>query len=87
MVVREGSNVTLKCAARGSPQPNIIWRREGSEPIAITGQREGKQRKLMISFSAFSPRLNAISLSLTLSFSYFLSFYLKKNGANFADFY
>ncbi|KAG5676523.1 hypothetical protein PVAND_006352 [Polypedilum vanderplanki] len=40
MVVREGSNVTLKCAARGSPQPTIIWRREGGEPIALTGQRE-----------------------------------------------
>lgn len=42
MVVREGSNVTLKCAARGSPTPNITWRREGSEPIAIHGGREGK---------------------------------------------
>ena len=42
MVVREGSNVTLKCAARGSPQPNITWRREGGESIAISGQREGK---------------------------------------------
>jgi hypothetical protein len=41
MVVREGSNVTLKCAARGSPTPNITWRREGSEPIVIAGQREG----------------------------------------------
>lgn len=41
MVVREGSNVTLKCAARGSPTPNITWRREGSEPIVISGQREG----------------------------------------------
>ncbi|XP_055542497.1 lachesin-like [Wyeomyia smithii] len=34
MVVREGSNVTLKCAASGSPQPSIIWRREGNEPIS-----------------------------------------------------
>lgn len=42
MVVREGSNVTLKCAARGSPTPNITWRREGSEPIVISGHREGK---------------------------------------------
>lgn len=42
MVVREGSNVTLKCAARGSPTPNITWRRESSEPIVITGKREGK---------------------------------------------
>lgn len=41
MVVREGSNVTLKCAARGSPTPSITWRREGSEPIVISGHREG----------------------------------------------
>ncbi|CRK94221.1 CLUMA_CG007736, isoform A [Clunio marinus] len=40
MVVREGSNVTLKCAARGSPTPNITWRREGSEPIALAGNKE-----------------------------------------------
>lgn len=34
--------MTLKCAARGSPQPTIAWRRENGEPIAITGQRDGK---------------------------------------------
>ncbi|XP_053673913.1 lachesin-like [Anopheles nili] len=34
MVVREGSNVTLKCAASGSPTPTIMWRREGNEPIS-----------------------------------------------------
>lgn len=42
MVVREGSNVTLKCAARGSPTPSITWRREAGDPIAISGHREGK---------------------------------------------
>ena len=50
MVVREGSNVTLKCAARGSPTPNITWRREGSEPIVIFGQREGGGKYLMNQF-------------------------------------
>uniref|UniRef100_A0A182PSA2 Ig-like domain-containing protein n=1 Tax=Anopheles epiroticus TaxID=199890 RepID=A0A182PSA2_9DIPT len=34
MVVREGSNVTLKCAASGSPTPSIMWRRESNEPIS-----------------------------------------------------
>ena len=33
LVVREGSDVTLKCAAAGSPTPNITWRREHSELI------------------------------------------------------
>ncbi|KAG4065437.1 hypothetical protein HA402_005556 [Bradysia odoriphaga] len=37
MVVKEGSNVTLKCAATGSPPPIITWRREGGEPISLSG--------------------------------------------------
>ncbi|XP_037032212.1 neurotrimin isoform X2 [Bradysia coprophila] len=37
MVVKEGSNVTLKCAATGSPAPIITWRREGGEPISLSG--------------------------------------------------
>ncbi|KAH8269274.1 hypothetical protein KR018_000401 [Drosophila ironensis] len=35
MVIREGSNVTLKCAATGSPTPTITWRREGGELIPL----------------------------------------------------
>ncbi|XP_069702849.1 opioid-binding protein/cell adhesion molecule homolog isoform X2 [Periplaneta americana] len=39
MVVREGTNVTLRCAATGSPQPTVTWRREGGENIPLgTGQ-------------------------------------------------
>ncbi|XP_017786979.1 PREDICTED: neuronal growth regulator 1-like [Nicrophorus vespilloides] len=41
MVVREGSNVSLRCAARGSPEPTIAWRREGGEAIPLgNGQEE-----------------------------------------------
>ncbi|XP_015433825.1 PREDICTED: neurotrimin-like [Dufourea novaeangliae] len=39
MVVREGSNVTLRCAATGSPKPTIVWRREDGQPIFL-GKRE-----------------------------------------------
>ena len=42
MVVTEGSNVTLKCVATGSPTPTITWRREGGEPISLPGGAEGK---------------------------------------------
>lgn len=35
MVIREGSNVTLKCAATGSPAPTITWRRESGDPIPV----------------------------------------------------
>ena len=44
MVVREGSNVTLKCAATGSPSPNITWRREGGEKIMLLGGSEGESK-------------------------------------------
>ncbi|XP_065204565.1 lachesin-like isoform X2 [Planococcus citri] len=35
MVVREGSNVSLRCAASGSPAPNITWKRENGEIIPL----------------------------------------------------
>ncbi|XP_046420785.1 lachesin-like [Neodiprion pinetum] len=38
MVVREGSNVTLRCSATGSPKPNITWRREDGSLIQLMGQ-------------------------------------------------
>ncbi|EDW03067.1 GH10697 [Drosophila grimshawi] len=40
MVIREGSNVTLKCAATGSPTPTITWRREGGELIPLPSGAE-----------------------------------------------
>lgn len=33
MVVQEGSNVSLRCVAAGSPEPSILWKREDGEPI------------------------------------------------------
>ncbi|XP_017779903.1 PREDICTED: neurotrimin-like, partial [Nicrophorus vespilloides] len=39
MIVRERSNVNLKCVAKGSPEPSITWKREGGEPIQLlTGE-------------------------------------------------
>nr|XP_034186692.1 limbic system-associated membrane protein-like isoform X1 [Osmia lignaria] len=35
MVVREGSNVTLRCTATGSPEPNIVWKREDGQKIIL----------------------------------------------------
>ncbi|XP_077288081.1 neurotrimin-like [Arctopsyche grandis] len=40
LAVREGSNVTLRCAATGAPQPQITWRRESSEPIQLPSGEE-----------------------------------------------
>ncbi|XP_037912590.1 lachesin isoform X2 [Hermetia illucens] len=35
MVVREGTNVTLVCKARGYPEPYVMWRREDGEEMVI----------------------------------------------------
>ncbi|XP_046673788.1 lachesin-like isoform X1 [Homalodisca vitripennis] len=40
MVIREGQNVTLRCAASGSPTPNVTWRREGGEGIPLGNGQE-----------------------------------------------
>lgn len=36
MVVREGSNVTLRCAATGTPEPTVTWRREAGGTISLS---------------------------------------------------
>lgn len=48
MVVREGSNVTLKCAATGSPEPTITWRRENGVAIELANGTEGKYHTNLI---------------------------------------
>ncbi|CRK97376.1 CLUMA_CG010766, isoform B [Clunio marinus] len=35
VIVREGSNITLKCRAHGSPQPTIKWKRDDNSKINI----------------------------------------------------
>lgn len=41
MVVREGSNVTLRCAATGTPEPTVTWRRETGGTISLSNWHEG----------------------------------------------
>ncbi|KAK0079050.1 hypothetical protein PV325_001790, partial [Microctonus aethiopoides] len=41
MVVREGSNVTFRCSATGSPAPNITWRREDGQIFLGNDQKDG----------------------------------------------
>lgn len=38
MVVREGTNVTLMCKARGYPEPYVMWRREDGDEMSIAGE-------------------------------------------------
>lgn len=42
MVAREGSNVTMRCAAKGTPEPKIIWKREGGASIPLGPSSEGE---------------------------------------------
>ncbi|XP_076361942.1 lachesin-like [Tachypleus tridentatus] len=35
IITKEGTNVTLKCRAKGYPEPSISWRRENDEPIPL----------------------------------------------------
>lgn len=38
MVVREGTNVSLQCRARGYPEPYVMWRREDGDEMSIAGE-------------------------------------------------
>ncbi|XP_057663208.1 lachesin isoform X1 [Diorhabda carinulata] len=40
MVVDEGSNVSLQCVAKGSPEPSIMWKREDGEVIRFQNGTE-----------------------------------------------
>ncbi|XP_057335398.1 lachesin-like isoform X1 [Microplitis mediator] len=40
MVVRENSNVTLRCAATGTPEPTVTWRREAGGMITLSNWHE-----------------------------------------------
>lgn len=35
MIVREGSNISLRCKATGSPTPTVKWKRDDNTKIAI----------------------------------------------------
>lgn len=38
IIVDEGSDVSLRCVASGSPEPNISWKREDGEFISLDGE-------------------------------------------------
>lgn len=42
VIVREGSNVTLRCRAAGSPTPMVKWKRDSMEKIAINKSLVGE---------------------------------------------
>lgn len=42
VIVREGSNITLKCRAHGSPTPTIKWKRDDNSKININKSLSGE---------------------------------------------
>lgn len=58
MVVREGSNVSLRCEATGSPTPNITWRREDGELIILGKNQGNKQEGKLLTRVALHVRRN-----------------------------
>jgi len=48
MVVREGSNVTLRCAATGTPEPTVTWRREAGGTISLSNWQGTYLRILLL---------------------------------------
>lgn len=42
VIVREGSNVSLRCRASGSPTPVVKWKRDSMEKIAINKSLVGE---------------------------------------------
>jgi hypothetical protein len=50
MVVREGTNVTLSCKAKGFPEPYVMWRREDGDEMSISGENGERERNFPINF-------------------------------------
>lgn len=42
VIVREGSNVSLRCRSSGSPTPTVKWKRDSMEKISINKSLVGK---------------------------------------------
>ena len=42
-IVAEGASVSLRCEARGFPEPTVEWQREGRRQIVIRSNKEGRR--------------------------------------------
>lgn len=47
-MVDEGSDVSLRCVARGSPQPSITWKREDGQFISTKAGPGGKVSDFLV---------------------------------------
>ena len=47
-IVAEGASVTLRCEARGYPEPIVTWRREDGAPIVLRNRQTPNRSKMQI---------------------------------------
>lgn len=50
--MREGSDVSLRCVANGSPEPEITWRREDNQEISID-KKKGEKNKVLVKMKLY----------------------------------
>jgi Immunoglobulin domain len=53
MVVREGTNVTLTCKAKGFPEPYVMWRREDGDEMSISGENGERAKARFPRYTGF----------------------------------
>ena len=70
VIVREGDNVTLRCKAKGSPEPSIKWKRDDGHKIVINKTSEGKNEKYYLTLSHRTITFQAKLISLRLKTLY-----------------
>ena len=56
-IVAEGASVTLRCEARGYPEPTVTWRREDGAPIVIRNHQQHSTSRRKMQIEQFSGML------------------------------
>lgn len=61
LITTEGSNVTLRCKAKGMPPPKISWKREDQTAITVQNSNQsGQQNKYIGNYSILNLKKNKI---------------------------
>ncbi|XP_026322179.1 lachesin-like [Hyposmocoma kahamanoa] len=64
VMIREGDNVTLHCAASGTPQPTILWRREDSALLTVNGKSVLKWKGEWLNMTSVERQMNGAFLCI-----------------------
>ncbi|KAJ0178851.1 hypothetical protein K1T71_005626 [Dendrolimus kikuchii] len=64
VIIHEGDNVSLHCAASGTPQPLITWRREDSAQMTVAAVNVSKWSGVWLNMSSVSREMNGALLCI-----------------------